>query len=315
MEIGLLRTFVTVVRLGSFSAADGELGYTQSAVSQQIAALEHDLGVALLHRRPVTATEAGRRLVEHAGPILLRLDAARADVRRLSGAAPAHVDVGASPLADRPRAAEVLADLRAAMPRVTFSLRVAGRVAITSAVAKGGLDLGLVDGVTAMSDPLPLPDAGLLLVTPLSETPVAVAVPPDHPLAGRSQVRLEHLADAAWVDAPDIVTPLPQLRTMARTDGFRASLRYDGTDVRTLLSLVAAGAGLVLLPAPLLEGAKAGAGALRWAGPGHGDPGLVGLPLAAPRLVHRVDLVHASLTDAAAAMVAELRRAAGGRAS
>ena len=53
-------------------------------MSQQIAALENDLKVPLLHRRPVTPTEAGARLLEHAEPILLRLDAARADVTRMT---------------------------------------------------------------------------------------------------------------------------------------------------------------------------------------------------------------------------------------
>ncbi|MCM3925337.1 LysR family transcriptional regulator, partial [Frankia sp. AiPs1] len=82
MDPQQLRTFVGVATAGSFSAAARELGYTQSAVSQQIAALEADLGVALLHRRPVGVTEAGARLLEHARPLLLRLAAARTDVTR-----------------------------------------------------------------------------------------------------------------------------------------------------------------------------------------------------------------------------------------
>ncbi|MDR8411476.1 LysR family transcriptional regulator, partial [Nonomuraea sp. 3-1Str] len=82
MDPHLLRTFVAVAEAGSFSAAAERLGYTQSAVSQQIAALEADLGLPLLRRRPVEPTEAGARLLEHAGPLLLRLRAARADVLR-----------------------------------------------------------------------------------------------------------------------------------------------------------------------------------------------------------------------------------------
>ena len=62
MDPHLLRTFLAVTDLGSFSAAADQLGYTQSAVSQHIAALEHDLGTTLLHRRPVTPTPAGERL-------------------------------------------------------------------------------------------------------------------------------------------------------------------------------------------------------------------------------------------------------------
>ncbi|MEV4460872.1 LysR family transcriptional regulator, partial [Microbispora sp. NPDC049633] len=97
MDPHLLRTFVTVVAEGSFSAAADRLGYTQPAVSQQIAALEADLGVPLLGRRPVRPTRAGERLLEHAGPLLLRLRAARADVARLS-AEPRTLTVAAGPL-------------------------------------------------------------------------------------------------------------------------------------------------------------------------------------------------------------------------
>src|SRR6188472_3768330 len=89
MDPHLLRTYVSVARLASFSEAARELGYTQSAVSQHIAALEQDLGSPLLTRRPVAPTPAGERLLEHAGPLLLRLAAARADVVRLA-CAPSH---------------------------------------------------------------------------------------------------------------------------------------------------------------------------------------------------------------------------------
>ena len=95
----LLRTFVTVTECGSFSAAATRLGYTQSAVSQHIATLESDLGTPLLRRRPVEPTPAGERLLEHAGPILLRLDAARADVRRTVANPPSTLTLAASPLA------------------------------------------------------------------------------------------------------------------------------------------------------------------------------------------------------------------------
>src|SRR6476619_1242857 len=84
VETHLLRTFVAVARAGSFSQAARELGYTQSAVSQHIAALETALSTTLLQRRPVMPTEAGARLLEHAAAILLRLDAARADLQRLA---------------------------------------------------------------------------------------------------------------------------------------------------------------------------------------------------------------------------------------
>ncbi|MER7001972.1 LysR family transcriptional regulator [Dactylosporangium sp. NPDC000555] len=287
MDPHLLRTFAAVARLGSFSAAADELGYTQSAVSQQIAALEQDVGASLLRRRPVALTGAGARLLEHTGPILLRLAAARADVARLSGPPPATVVLGATPLSGLD--AGRLVAVQRAMPRVAFTLRVAGRGEVAVGVATGRLDLGLVDGVTAPSDPLPLPDTGQLDTAVVAERPVVVALPAGHPLAGRRSLRLTDLADAVWLDAPETATPPAQLRALARAEGFRGGPAYPGTDTGTLLSLIAAGAGLALLPASALT------------------PALRGVPVAEPRLVHRTELVHGSLTGPAAALRAALK--------
>src|SRR5215218_4808598 len=120
MDPRFLRTFVTVARLGSFSGAARELGYTQSAVSQHIGVLESDLGALLLLRRPVAPTEAGARLLEHAEPILLRLDAARADVAKVAAGPPRSLRIGATPLAVG-HAAELVA------PALAVTVRVGAR--------------------------------------------------------------------------------------------------------------------------------------------------------------------------------------------
>lgn len=285
MDPRFLRTFVRVVRLGSFSAAARELGYTQSAVSQHIAVLEGDVGAPLLTRRPVGVTEAGARLLEHAEPILLRLDAARADVARVASGPPSRLRLGATPLAVA-FAAELVA------PALAVTVRVGARDEIARAVAVGELDAGIVDGVAAPSDPLRLPETGARVTRSLEE-PLAVAAPLDHPLAppaaapsparpaedasssrpaataGRP-VRLEDLVDARWIDAPAICAPLAELASLARADGFRAALHYEGADVAGLLALVAAGHGLALLPTRALRGVAA-------------------LPVVAPALVHRTE--------------------------
>jgi DNA-binding transcriptional LysR family regulator len=261
-----LRTFAAVARLASFSAAARELGYTQSAVSQHVAALEADLGTRLLVRRPVAPTEAGTRLLEHAAPILLRLDAARADVIRVGSDPPARLAVGATPLTAA-AAADVVADARRARPTLAAAVHVRERAAVVVGVATGELDAGLVDGITAPSDPLPLPETGLP-VTAFTEEPLAVALSPRHPLAGSAGLRLEDLVDARWIEAPGVAEPLAQLAVLARADGFRPAVRYDGLDVAGLLALVAAGEGLTLLPARAVP---------------HG------VPLVAPPLVHRTE--------------------------
>ncbi|MFF0425712.1 LysR family transcriptional regulator [Streptomyces sp. NPDC004520] len=271
MDPHLLRTFVTVARLASFSDAARDLGYTQSAVSQHIAALEADLGLPLLTRRPVAPTPAGERLLEHAGALLLRLDAARADLDRFAAAPRATLDVAASPLALTPRTL-------AALPATGATLRGLPREEVPAAVATGEADAGLVDGIAAPSDPLRLTDVAPLAATAVAEEPLAVVLPAHHPLAGRPGVRLDDLVDARWLDAPDAGIPLDRLRAVhggPAGRGFRDALRYEGTDTRTLAALAAAGHGLALLPLPAAREV----------------PGAAAVPLVAPRLVHRTELL------------------------
>ncbi|AXB41979.1 LysR family transcriptional regulator [Amycolatopsis albispora] len=283
MDPHLLRTFVTVVRRGSFSAAARELGYTQSAVSQHIASLEADLGTVLLFRRPVAPSEAGTRLLEHAGPLLIRLDAARADVMRVAATPNAAITIGASPLAVKPRLSTALADLRRRFPRTHVTVRVLGRQAVLDEVSTGALALGLVDGMAAPSDPLRLPEAAPLtgVVRAAGDDELVAALPLDHPLARRTALRLPDLADARWIDAPEAGLPLAQLRANAEFGGFRPALAYDGTDVAALGALVAGGHGLAVLPRPAAEAA----------------PGVTAVPIAEPRLAHCVEAVHAGALD------------------
>ncbi|MFG2847703.1 LysR family transcriptional regulator [Kitasatospora sp. NPDC048296] len=285
-----LRTFVTVARLASFSEAARELGYTQSAVSQQIAALEADLGAALLVRRPVGPTEAGRRLLEHATPLLVRLEAARADVARLAGAPGARLVLGATPLAVGAELGRALGEVRRAYPSVEPVVRVLAQDVLPAQVATGEVDLALIDGLAAPSDPLPLPEVGPLTTVAVDEQPVAVVLPVGHPLAGRTGVALADLSAARWLDAPDLTPTAARLRAAAGTDGFRPATRYRGTDVHGLLALVAAGHGLTLLPEAVVARA----------------PGIACAPIAVPRLVHRTELVHGSLPEGPAALLARL---------
>jgi DNA-binding transcriptional LysR family regulator len=277
VETQLLRTFVAVARLASFSAAAAELGYTQAAVSQQIAALESDLKTQLLNRRPVTPTEAGARLLEHAEPILLRLDAARVDVARLIRAPAATLAVGATPLAGAaPVLASALAGLGSRMPRLRITVQTGTRTEVAMAVARGDLDLGLTDGLTAPGDPLP--EEVPLTAVGISQARVAVVLPAGHPLAARRALGLTDLADARWIAADSLAPPLAEIRRHADTDGFRPALRYTGSDVLTLIRLASAGHGLTLLPETVLPSA-----------------GVTAVSVTTPKVTHRVELIHGTL--------------------
>lgn len=298
MDPHLLRTFTAVARLGSFSAAARELGYTQSAVSQHIAALEADLGVELLGRRPVAPTEAGTRLLDHAGPLLTRLAAARSDVSRVARTPGVRLAVGGTALALGPATARALAEVRAELPRADVSVRLLDRAEVVRAVARGDLDVGLVDGAVAPTDPLHLPEAEGLVTRAAGEEPLAVLLPPGHPLAGRRRLALPDLTDALWLDAPAAAVPLADLRA-ATPGSYPVGLRYDGADSRLLHRLVEAGHGLAVLPeSAVLPGRP---------GPAPSVAGLPGVALGAPRLVHHVEAVlRASVTRAVTLFLAAL---------
>jgi DNA-binding transcriptional LysR family regulator len=277
VEAQLLRTFVAVARLGSFSAAAAELGYTQAAVSQQIAALESDLKTQLLNRRPVTPTETGARLLEHAEPILLRLDAARTDVTRMTKTPSATLLIGVTPLAGATSAlAMALTELRSQMPRLAVTIQAGTRAETAIAIARGELDLAVTEGLTAPGDPLP--EQAPITATGLSEEPVRIVLPAGHPLASRSSLRLTDLADARWLDADNVAPPLRDIRRHAATDGFKPAFRYTGQDVKTLLNLASTGQGLTLLPESVLS-----------------DQDVTSVRVAQPRLCHRMELIHTAL--------------------
>ncbi|MDA0638210.1 LysR substrate-binding domain-containing protein, partial [Nonomuraea sp. MCN248] len=149
----------------------------------------------------------------------------------------------------------------------------------------GQAELGLADGIAAPSDPLRMPDVGPLMRAGVGEEPLVVALPAGHPLAGRPGLRLADLVDARWLQTP--LCPVERLRELAG-DGFRPALTYTGQDVRAVVNLVAAGHGLTLLPASAAAGV----------------PGLSGVAVLAPRLVHRVELLHGTLPPGPAAELA-----------
>lgn len=287
-----MRALLAVVRCGSFTAAARQLGFTQSAVSQQVAALEAELGQKLVERRPVRPTPAGRRLAEHAAHVVLRLDVAQSELARYRG--PAQVRIGSSPLASPRLLASALRRVRASQPELRVTVSSFNSGAAVDAVAAGLVDAALVDGIVGPDEPLHLADAGLMTSTWVDHAPVMVALQAGHPLAGNPELALEALLDAPWVVAPALVGPGAAQRHQPVP--WREPMVYDGADVGTLLELVGAGLGAALLPG--------------WA---CDDDRVVGIPISRPRLVHRTELltlrsvaagqnpvVHAVLSAAAA---------------
>jgi molybdate transport repressor ModE-like protein len=184
-----LRVLREVAQSGSFSAAARALGYTQSAVSRQVAALEAVAGRRLFERGRdgVTLTAAGTRLLPRAIRILDELDAAVRETEDASGP----VRLGAFATA----AAGLVPNALMTLPRgLTVTLREGTTPTLTRALRAGTLDLA----VLAQAPPFHPPDADLEL-TFLSERELVLAVPAKHPLARARAVEVDQLRGQVWV--------------------------------------------------------------------------------------------------------------------
>jgi DNA-binding transcriptional LysR family regulator len=258
-------------------------------VSQHVAALEASLGVRLFDRRPFALTPAARRLAEHAGSILLRVDVATSELAALDR--PPTVAVHSTAF---PATTALVAGLATRATDVEGAARgelvVAGGAAVVAAVAQRACALGVVDGIVGPHDPLALADPGLLTALVLATSPLSVAMPSDHPLARRRHLAWPAVADARWIDAPGLVPPTGP-GAAALLERRAARTRYQGCEPSVLGALVGAGHGLALVPA--------------WWRPPHG---VTLVALTDPPWVHRVEvLVLRSRASAWAPIVTALR--------
>lgn len=200
LNLDRLRTLGAVARHGSVSAAADGLHVTTSAVSQQIAKLERETGQQLLAKngRGVRLTDAGRLLADHATRILSQVELAQAELEAHRGQAMGELRLGAFPTAARGLFPAALATLRAAYPQLRTRLTELDPDASVRGVVRGDLDLAVV--LDWYNRPLPLAEG--LAKTPLLDDPADVAMPSDHPLAGRRSVELEDFADDEWISWP-----------------------------------------------------------------------------------------------------------------
>jgi len=244
VETGWLEVFRAVADTGSFTAAAGQLGYTQSAVSRQIAALETDLGAVLFDRLPRGArlTEAGRRLIDHTGPVLDRLDTARRELSDLRDLSAGQLRLGAFPTADADLVPRALAEFRARHPEIEVFHRDGLTAELVAALRSGDLDLAVINGYP---DRIATLD-GIELVH-LWDEPILVALPPGHRMANRRTVRLAELAGEDWIAAS--TDPRETLISAFLRQDFRPTIAYTIADWTAKLGFVAAGLGITLLPA------------------------------------------------------------------
>jgi DNA-binding transcriptional LysR family regulator len=258
LNVARLKVLGEVARQGSFSAAADELSYTQSAVSQQIAALEAETGMTLLERRPrgVRLTSAGRTLVEHAEGILTRLRAAEEELAEIAGLRGGDLRMASFPTAGATLMPVAIAGFREAYPEVRLTLAEGEPEEIAPRLDAGEFDLALLfefsppdedpaeDAQTASADPA----RARLKRVELLEDPMYLTLPREHPLAGKRSLRLEELRGEAWVQTSQSSPCARHVVRSCRAAGFEPVVAFESDDYQTVQGLVAAGVGVALIP-------------------------------------------------------------------
>jgi DNA-binding transcriptional LysR family regulator len=249
IEVRHLAALDAIARTSSFSQAAVELGYAQSAVSQQIATLERAVGHRLVERpggpRPVSLTEAGKLLHRHAAHITARLGAVRADLDAFAAGEAGTVRVGSFQSASARLLPPTVARFRQSWSRVSVELRNELNCAdIDGLVQSGQLDVAFSD-VSTVAEAL---DAIELVVDPY----VAI-VPPGSPFSEAADIDLGAFHGARMITST--VSDACTIRVAKGLEAARAQPVYvfRSDDNLTLQRLVAAGVGVAVVPLLAVE--------------------------------------------------------------
>ncbi|MEU4739018.1 LysR family transcriptional regulator [Actinosynnema sp. NPDC023658] len=245
-----LRVLRALADHGTVTAAAQALHLTPSAVSQQLAALESEVGHPLLRRRGrrVSLTAAGELLVRHANAVAAELERAQATLAAFSSGSTGRVEVGSFASAITQVVAPALAALRASAPGVTLRVRDVEGHASVPLLLDGEIDLAITEEYRLRTD-----DRRLTRF-PLYTEPFDVVLPPEHRLAGRAEVELADLADDDWV----VTLPGNPVRDVVQLAcehaGFAPRITHTSDDFRAIGALVHAGAGVALVPRNAVRG-------------------------------------------------------------
>jgi DNA-binding transcriptional LysR family regulator len=240
LEIRHLITLVAVADERTFGRAAERLGYTQSAISQQIAALERVVGASLFDRpggpRPVELTPLGRMLVDHAREIIAKAEKAANDVRRFQAGALGRLDIGTFQSTSTTLLPAILGRMRAERPQVEpHLLESDDHDQLVRRVVEGDLEISFMlndahpdlEVVELFTDPFVV----LALPDDVDQAPVPVARLADYPLIGQHDDMCQQFVDAGL-----------------RAAGLEPDYLFRTGDNSAVAAMVRAGMGMAVLP-------------------------------------------------------------------
>jgi molybdate transport repressor ModE-like protein len=246
LDVRRMRILREVAARGSFSAAAEALSFTQSAVSQHVAALERETGTQLVERRRdgVRLTDAGRVLVGHADAILARIESAEDELAALGGLRGGRLRLISFQSGGATLAPRAVAAFRERAPKVELSMLQAEPDEAGARLRAGEVDLALVYDHPSTPDLL-APD---LELTHLVDDAYDAIVPAGHPLAERRRLRLSDLADEPWVCSTQANGCRTITEAVCHEAGFQPRVAFETDETLAAQALVAAGVGVTIQP-------------------------------------------------------------------
>jgi DNA-binding transcriptional LysR family regulator len=249
MELRHLRYFIAVAEEGHVTRAALRLGIQQPPLSQQIKALERELDVQLLRRkaRGIELTEAGRVYFESARAILGQLGHAAETSRRTARGEQGRICIGITPTSPfHPFLPRVIRAFRDTYPQVSVRLEEQLGSELLEQLRNDKIDAAFIR--------TPVVDPEGLTVIRLLEEPLLLALPRNHPLAGRQALRLRDLVRETFIVYGPISRGFHDLTMMScNAAGFSPRVGQEASRVTSLLALVATGAGITIVPASLQQ--------------------------------------------------------------
>lgn len=242
MDVRRLRLLLELSRRGTVTAVAESLGYTPSAVSQQLSVLEREAGAGLLERagRKVTLTAAGTVLAGYAESVLATLEEASASVAATRTALTGRLRIGAFPSAARTLLPPVLVALGRDHPGLELTLTELDAAAVPDALRAGRIDVA----VTFSYDYLPDDPDPALEAEPLLEETVYLTVRD----GDRRDETIAGYRDTPWIAGTPGTICHSMLVRACEASGFTPRIRHYADDFGTVLALVAAGQGASLIP-------------------------------------------------------------------
>ena len=273
LDVKRMRVLKEVAAQGSFSAAAEALSFTQSAVSQQIAALERETGAKLVERAPrgIRLTDAGRALVSHADAVIARLDDAEQELAAIAGLRGGRLRLASFQSAGATLVPLAVKTFHERHPDVELSMMEADPVDSLPALKAGEIDLALVFDYPAIPEP---PDEQIETLH-LVDDPYDAVLPADHKLASRKRVKLEQLAEESWINSTSKVSCHLIVLSACREAGFEPKVEFETDENTAVQAFVASGVGVALMPRLAL---------------GAVNPGVCVRPLASRSVMRRISV-------------------------